>query len=107
VLTGENASYKGIVPNQPFDPFSGTWGAFEVALRGSELDVDDQTFEIGFADKNRSADEAHEFTVGINWYLNANIKLVLNYDRTWFDGGAANGDRHTEDLIVTRIQLLF
>jgi phosphate-selective porin OprO/OprP len=107
VLTGENATYRGVMPTQPFDPFKGTWGAFELALRGAGIDVDDQTFEIGFAQKNRSADEAHQFTVGVNWYLNAHVKLVLNYDRTSFDGGAAGGDRHTEDLIVGRTQLLF
>lgn len=107
VLTGEAASYKGLVPTKNLDPFAGTWGAWEVALRGSQLDVDDQTFEIGFADPARSADEAKQFTVGINWYLNPNAKFVLNYDRTWFDGGAANGDRHTEDLVVGRVQLVF
>jgi phosphate-selective porin OprO/OprP len=35
VLTGEDASYKGVAPKHNFDPRNGQWGAFELAARGS------------------------------------------------------------------------
>jgi phosphate-selective porin OprO/OprP len=107
VLTGENASYKGVVPNQPFNPFTGTWGAFEIAFRYAQLDVDDDAFDKGFADPKRAAEKAQEFTVGANWYLNSNIKLALNYDRTWYEDGEGTGDLDTENLFLTRVQLVF
>jgi phosphate-selective porin OprO/OprP len=106
VITGENASYKGVVPNENFNPFSRTWGAFEVATRYAQLHVDDDAFDKGFADPRRAAKKAQQFTVGLNWYLNYNIKLVLDYDRTWYEDGEGAGDLDTENLIVTRVQLL-
>ena len=53
-------------------------------------------------------------TVGVNWYLNRWLKLVLNYDRTWFDGGARGStlgnpiaDRETEHFVATRLQFSY
>jgi phosphate-selective porin OprO/OprP len=112
-LTGENASYKGLIPASPFAPGEGGWGAFEVAARYNEIDFDDDSFDGGatsFADPTTSATEAQGFTVGLNWYLNRWVKLMVNYDRTSFDGGAAGGtpgsiaDRETEDSVFTRLQ---
>lgn len=107
VLTGESASYKGVIPANPFNPFTGTWGAFEIAFRYSQLDVDDDVFDLGFADPRRAAERAQQFTTGVNWYVNNNIKLALNYDRTWYEDGEGSGDLDTENLILTRVQLVF
>jgi phosphate-selective porin OprO/OprP len=106
-LTGENASYKGLIPAKPFAPGKGSWGAFEIAARYNSIDFDDDSFPI-FADPDASATEAKGWTVGLNWYLNRWIKVAVNYDQTSFDGGAAGGsDRDTEDTILTRIQLSY
>ncbi len=106
-LTGENASYKGLIPAKPFAPGKGSWGAFEIAARYNEIDFDDDSFPI-FADPDASATEAKGWTVGLNWYLNRWIKVAVNYDQTSFDGGAAGGaDRDTEDTILTRLQLSY
>ena len=45
VLTGENASYQGVVPREDFAPGEGGWGAWEVAARYHELDLDDDAFD--------------------------------------------------------------
>jgi phosphate-selective porin OprO/OprP len=115
-LTGENASYKGLIPARPFAPSEGGWGAFEIAARYNEIDFDDESFDGGaasFADPTTSATKAQGFTVGLNWYLNRWVKVMVNYDRTTFDGGAAGGtpgsiaDRETEDTVFTRLQLSY
>jgi phosphate-selective porin OprO/OprP len=115
-LTGENASYKGLIPASPFAPSEGTWGAFEIAARWNEIDLDDDSFDGGaasFADPTTSVTKAQGVTVGLNWYLNRWVKVMVNYDRTSFDGGAAGGtpgsirDRETEDSIFTRLQLSY
>jgi phosphate-selective porin OprO and OprP len=45
--------------------------------------------------------------VGVNWYLNRDVKLMLDYDQTRFHDGAPGGDRPTEHAIMTRVQLVF
>ena len=106
VLTGENASYRGVTPREGFAPSNGTWGAFEVAARYDQLSVAQEVFDKGFANPNTSAKEAQGATLGLNWYLNRYLKFVVNYEHTWFDGGAPNGgDRDAEDLVSTRFQL--
>jgi phosphate-selective porin OprO/OprP len=106
-LTGENASYKGLIPASPFDPFKGTWGAFEVAGRYNEIDFDSDSFPI-FANPDASAGRAQGWTAGVNWYLNRYIRVMVNFDHTWFNGGAPDGrDRPSEDTILTRLQLSY
>ena len=108
VLTGEDASYRGVVkPSSPFSPGKGGWGAWELVGRYGELDVDESAFPL-FADPAIAARSAQSWTVGVNWYLTSNLKLVANYLQTSFDGGAAAGaDRETEKAVFTRLQVAF
>ncbi|HEY5972659.1 MAG TPA: porin, partial [Pseudoxanthomonas sp.] len=108
VLTGEDASYRGVVqPSNPFKPGEGGWGAFEVVGRYGVLGVDDDAFAL-FADPSVSASKAKAWTLGLNWYLTSNLKLVLNYLDTRFEGGAAAGaDREDEKAIFSRLQVAF
>ena len=77
-LTGENRSYKlgdgtfGKVDiNNKFKGFGqGGTGAWEVAARYSKLDLNDGMIRGG---------DIENYTLGLNWYLNANIKIMLNY----------------------------
>jgi len=116
LLTGEDSSFKSIKPKNDFDLDKGGWGAWELALRYSELSVDSDTFKNSngtlasqtsadaiakladsFADPTLSARKAKTWTAGINWYLNSNAKIVLNYEQTSFDGGAATGKAFKAD----------
>lgn len=108
VLTGENAGYRGVVkPSSSFNPGTGGWGAFEVVGRYGMLEVDEDAFPL-FADPDASAREAKSWTLGLNWYLNSNLKLVLNYLQTSLDGGAVAGaDREDEKALFTRLQVAF
>ena len=107
MLTGERASFKGVAPRKPFDLTKGTWGAWQLVGRYSVLRVDPDAFPR-FASINSSAQEARDWGIGLNWYLNQNVKLMLDYDQTHFDGGAAGGkDRESEQVIFTRAQLAF
>lgn len=107
VLTGEDASYEGVKPATDFSLSDGGWGAFEVTARYSSLSLDDDTFPT-FADSSRSASKARDITAGLNWYLNYNLKLNLNYSHTAFDGGNTGGrDREDEDVFMTRAQFRF
>lgn len=108
VLTGENASYGAVTPAKPFQYGSGNWGAFELAARISQLDIDGDIFANGFANAAASVSEATSYGLGLNWYLNRNVKAVLNYEHTRFDGGAAGGaDRASENAVFSRLQFAF
>lgn len=107
ILTGEKASFDGVKPDNDFAPNRNQWGAWEVAGRISSLWIEDAAFPT-FADPATSARAAREKTVGLNWYLNRNLKLNFNYSQTEFDGGAANNtDRETEKVFLTRAQVRF
>ena len=74
--------------------------------RYGELDVDDDAFPI-FASPTSSITKEKSAGVGLNWYLNKQIKVAVNYEHTTFDGGAADGNRKSEDFFVTRFQHAF
>jgi phosphate-selective porin OprO/OprP len=106
VLTGENASFTGVVPNNDFDAAHDKWGAFELVGRFSMLRIDDATFPL-FASLAQSAKEAREMTFGGTWYMNSNVKLNLDFAHTTFDGGAVGGDRPAENAVLSRAQFKF
>jgi len=108
VLTGEDASYRGVVrPDHPFTVGGPGWGAFELVARHGELQVDDDAFPL-FANPATSAGRVQAWTLGLNWYLTQNLKLVANYTQASFEGGAANGaDREDEKSLFTRAQISF
>jgi phosphate-selective porin OprO/OprP len=110
-LTGEEAAYKGFQPKTRFSPSEGTWGAFEIKARVQQLKVDDNAFGGGadsFADPAVSASGADSYGVGLNWYLNENLKWLLDIEHTTFEGGAASGaDRKDEDAYQLRLAVAF
>ena len=113
LITGEDASFKGVKPKRAFDADQGTWGAWELVARYQEANIDDKAFEnTTFADLSKSAKSAKAWGLGLNWYLNQNVKLATNYERTSFNGGgggtnAAPVDRADEETLYTRLQLSY
>ena len=111
VLTGENASYRGVQPLEDFSLEKGSFGALEVAARANELRIDPDAFDDGFALATASARRARAFGVGTNWYLNRWTKLMFAYERTFFQDGAGSvgnvSDRDDESVFFMRTQLSF
>ena len=112
VLTGEDASYNGVTPLHPFDPHIGQWGALQVVARYAQLEVDGNTFKDGFASSAKSADGADVWSVGLNWYLNRDIRADVSFSHTTFDGftgKAAPGvvQAQAENVLFTRFQIAF
>ncbi len=104
LLTGEDASFRGV---KPYSPFSlgddGGWGAFELAARYQENRIDE-----GLPTSFRGtayALQAKSTAVGLNWYLNESSKFMVNYERTRLEGGTLAGK--TEDFLVARYQHAF
>ncbi|MEN8260077.1 MAG: porin [Pseudomonadota bacterium] len=77
-LTGESRNYKGnkgkfgrLEPARNFD-LHGGWGAWELAARYSQIDLND-------GDINGGRESA--IAVALNWYLNKNVRLMADYTR--------------------------
>ena len=67
--------------------------------------MDEDAIALGLASAGSSR-EARAWTVGLNWYLNPNLKYVVNFERTVFDGDAAAA-RHAENALAFRAQVNF
>ncbi len=72
IATGESRPYKNgnvgnVLPAH-------AWGALELLLRCSELDLDDGAIRGG---------REHDWTAGLNWYLGRHLKLQANYVRAF------------------------
>jgi phosphate-selective porin OprO/OprP len=104
ILTGEENSWRALDPRKPFSLSNGTWGAWEIAARFGQLDVDDDAFPL-FADPATSATEATSWGVGLNWHLNHNLKLNLNYEQTDFRGGNSLLLLNGEKVVFARVQV--
>jgi phosphate-selective porin OprO and OprP len=110
LVTGEQESFGGVTPNAPFRVGGPGWGALELVVRAQELTLDSQAFAGGsnsFANPASSAQRAQAAGVGVNWYLNRNLKWALDYELTRFKGGALDGDRPDEKALFTRFQIAF
>lgn len=99
-VTGESRPYKKseaafdrVKPKAPYGSNGGT-GAFEVAARFSSTDLNDGTIEGGTLDA---------LTLGTNWYLNPNTRVMLNWVRS--DGDSAVSG--VTDAVQARFQVDF
>ena len=97
ILTGETRSYdslsgafKGVSPGSKFLD-NGGLGAWEATLRWSNLDYTE------LAD----GDEVDSFTVGLNWYLNKNVRALFNFTDVDLDNGEDGS------VVGTRFQFAF
>lgn len=87
-LTGEDAGFGPVEPRRPFTLRSPGWGAWQVVGRYSRLDIDDDTFP-SFANPDFSATDATAWSVGLNWWLNRNLRVLASFTHTTFTGGGA------------------
>jgi phosphate-selective porin OprO/OprP len=127
LITGEDASFKGVKPKNEFTTDGNGWGAWELVARYQENNIDDKAFNLAatgtgvrYADPRTNASSAKSWAAGINWYLNQNVKLALDYENTSFDdGGQVNAagtatggftnitNRPSERTLFSRLQLTY
>jgi phosphate-selective porin OprO/OprP len=67
-----NGTFSEVKPKRGFHPLKGEWGAWEIGLRFSYLDLNDQDIRGG---KERN------FTAGVNWYFSPKNRCMFNYIR--------------------------
>jgi len=113
-LTGEDAVYNGpVLPRHPFNIHGGGWGAWQLVARYAEANIDDEAFPL-FSNPLTSAHHAWSVSIGLNWWLNRNLRLATSFSHTEFQGGGGAGTsapatvtRQNEEVLFTRLQLAF
>src|SRR5207245_4663949 len=90
---------SGVPPSHPFDPSTGGWGAWQLIGRYGSLDIDDKAFP-NFANPATSATKATDWSAGLNWYLNRNVRVSASFSHTTFGGAGATST--TTPGIVSR-----
>jgi phosphate-selective porin OprO/OprP len=101
-LTGEHRKYsrkKGyfsrVTPNNNFSWGKGL-GAIELAARYSELDLSDNDIEGG---------RLNDVTLGLNWHLNPNTRVMFNYVHADVDLSNINVKNGNADIFAVRFQI--
>jgi len=97
-LSGEMRPYNrrsGVLGSLPVaqDIHQGGYGAVELGLRWSHVDLSDAAIDGG---------EMQIATVGINWWLSSIFAVSLNYQSIWHDRAGSSG---RSDVLVTRVLL--
>ena len=118
MLTGENRAYNPTEarfdapkPAYNFNPAAGTWGAFELAARYSELDLNYRDGAAGAATPTGGIRGGLQkiSTVGINWYLTPDIRIMLDFQHVDVNRLGATGGQigQTYNTVAGRAQLVF
>lgn len=101
VLTGESRKYNRkvgvfgrVIPDRPWG--TGGCGAWELAARCSYIDLNDRNVQGG---------RQHDWTIGLNWYLNGFTRFQFNYIHVLLDS-PVNGDS-SADITAVRAQMDF
>jgi phosphate-selective porin OprO/OprP len=118
VLTGEPRPYNPAearfdAPKMAynFNPAAGTWGTWELAARYSNTDLNWHAGNFGTAKTAEGirGGEQKIATVGVNWYLNPDIRFMLDYQHVDVDRLNAAGAQigQTYNTLTLRSQLTF
>jgi phosphate-selective porin OprO/OprP len=114
-ITGEDAVYNApLVPRHNFSLWNGGgWGAWQLVGRYAEANIDEDAFPF-FSNPATSARGVSTWSVGLNWWLNRNLRLATSFSHADFKGGGGAGTgapavvtRRDEDVLFTRLQLSF
>lgn len=106
LLTGEHYKYKkseavfeGVEPKMNFRQDGTGAGAWELGVRYAFLDLSDQDIYGG---------EMTDITVGLNWYMAPNARIMFNYVNSSVENiGAEGADAGSANVFETRFHIFF
>lgn len=103
-LTGESRNYvpgqgkfDRVKPKWALNPSENAWGAWQIAARYSNLDLNDSVVRGG---------EMKNVTLGLRWIPNANLSFMANYIRA-HTGRSATTPYDDPDMFMLRAQFDF
>lgn len=112
-MNNEIGSWGAPRVSHPFSLKGGSWGAWEFAARYSDTDLNWRENIGGAVNPGVAGGEEKIVTLGLNWYLNNNVRLVLNdmivkVDRQTAVGVVAgDGSQRGQDLNILGLRMQF
>lgn len=108
LLTDDTATYGHVEPRQPFNWSKKQWGAWELAARFAQINLDPDNYAFNLADPTVNVLRAKSTSIGLNWYLNSNVRMTANFVHTDFTGATpAYRAADHENGLLFRAQLMF
>jgi phosphate-selective porin OprO/OprP len=109
VVTGEEKSFRGVKPAHPLTASAAGPGAFQLALRYSDLDLDEGLIDGGLVAASSFPDGVRTWDVGLNWYTTAHTKVMLHFLHTQYEQDVTiQGDsRGSENALLLQLQVHF
>ena len=114
-ITGEDNTFDAAVPAHNFDFFQSededAVGLWQIGFRIDQIQLDSDLFRsptpggsntfVGTGNASQNARGFHSYTLGVSWWMNPNVRLMLNGTYTAWDyasnygpsstGGSVNG----------------
>jgi len=114
-LTGEKFGYKNgkpsrsAVPLNKFESGKPGWGAWQIGARFEFLKADQRLLDQGYVDSTLYTDKTYGYTLGVNWYPNEMVRLMLNYYHIKFDDTITVSGKqiNDENVILSRFEIVF
>jgi phosphate-selective porin OprO/OprP len=122
ILTGETKAYSpsainnevggfnAPVPSRPFSLTGGSWGAFELVARYSQTNLNWNGLQTASTTQLAGVLGGNEsiIALGVNWYLNRNIRLMIDDNITRVKRGTlAAPTNQSQNLNVLGVRLQF
>jgi phosphate-selective porin OprO/OprP len=108
-ITGEDNTFDAAVPANNFDFFQtedeDAVGLWQIGFRIDQIQLDSDLFRqptpggsntfVGTGNASQFARGFHSYTLGVSWWLNPNVRLMLNGTYTAWDYSSNYGPRST------------
>jgi phosphate-selective porin OprO/OprP len=110
-LNNEVGGFQGPIPSRPFSLSGGSWGAWELVARYTDTNLNwnpSQTAIAGTQLAGVLGGEERIAALGVNWYLNRNIRIMLQDNIVSVSKGtAALPDRDSQDFNVLGLRFQY
>ena len=109
-LNNETGGYQAPIPSRPFSMDGGSWGAWELAARYTDTDLNWKTSQIANSAQLGGVLGGREriVSLGVNWYLNRNIRIMLDDNIVSVSKGTTTlPDRDSQDFNVVALRFQY
>lgn len=112
-LTNETAGWGAPVPSRPFSLAADSWGAWELVARYSTTDLNWRPTQTAITTGTNQrlagvlGGQQDIFVVGLNWYLNRNVKFQTHFSWVSVEKGTLaiqSRDNQDFNVLMTRLQ---
>jgi phosphate-selective porin OprO/OprP len=104
------AGYGAPIPSRPFSLDGNSWGTWELTARYSDTDLNWHGSQLASSSQLAGINGGRQriMAVGVNWYLNRNVRMILDDNIVRISKGtAALPDRDSQDFNVVGLRIQY